>query len=173
MPGNWPVRFLGGGAPATALCYPTPFRFAANPGLLGAVAELVKSALVGILEAMTDEAQRPLHVMALQSLYNVFPAAIQKELARDTDFMARLGLRQVVGIPIQGIVFEAEAFLRAASEAVNGREAPVHAAEASIGIVLQPFQDDQGRRLCRFAHPTTGQVVTVDNAEMDVLVHSG
>src|SRR5262249_7417882 len=100
-------------------------RFAAEPHLLGMVADVLKKSLPEVQDALSASGPLPAALALLRHFFDDLPAPLQDELRRDPTFMARIGLRSLRTAMMDGIAFEQIAFWRAAREAINGREATV------------------------------------------------
>jgi hypothetical protein len=142
-------------------------RLEAEPGLVATIADLLKRALLD-----TDRAEIPKHIpetvvtWLLQEFYEDLPQPIRDELKRDTDFMASIGLRSA--ITIDGLHFDPDDFWRAASEAVNDRQAAICPLELDREIILECVVD-HGQYVLRFDHPTTNKKGIVQGDEVRLL----
>lgn len=112
-------------------------RFTADPYLLIAVADNVKSNLLAITEA-PSQTEIDEVVTLIQLFFEDLPSALREELSRDTDFMAKIGLTIT---PIAGILdfqFNYNSFLDAASKAINGSPSNLTTVNEDRSVTIQP-----------------------------------
>jgi len=94
-------------------------RFEVNPRLVVTVADILKATLMNIRRQVVEKDQVPVVIGLLQAFYEDLPEPIQKELWRDTDFMASIGIRPMTVFHIDGLAFDPGDFWRAAREAIK------------------------------------------------------
>jgi len=145
----------------------------ADSALLPAVADVLKNSLRGAQEqADRDEHEgeaipKGLTVWLLQQFCEDLPRRIQDELARDSEFMARIGFFTTV--TVDGIPFDPDDYCRAGAEAINGREAQITPVGSNKQIVFQPATDFPGEFAFSFANPETGKRNVVAHDEWGLL----
>lgn len=143
-------------------------RFAAEPHLLGMVADVLKKSLPEARDALTPMGPLPAVLGVLRNFFDDLPAPVQDELRRDPAFMACIGLRSLRTAMIDGVAFEQIAFWRAAREAINGREATIMPMNMAMEVRLRPVESPSNRHAVGFDHPVTGdrKVFTADLLEL-------
>jgi tetratricopeptide (TPR) repeat protein len=151
-------------------------RFDRDPTLIAAVGDILKKTLLDVrLQASQRNGQsKQLGQVAtsiMQRFYHDLPDSVREELSRDADFMANLGLKTLPAIAIGDLSFEAEAFFRAASEAINGRELSVRPIGTIARVRFVPSTASPSKAFT-FAHPLTGQQCEIGNAELPLLLDS-
>ena len=107
----------------------------------------------------------------LQFLYNDLPDPIQEELSRDTDFMAKIDFRLRPYAEAFGLNFDHDEFFKAASEAMNGREAILSTLERDREVKFIPFKLDNGNKAICLDEPETEKKV-ISEATLELLLES-
>ncbi|MFI5305367.1 MAG: hypothetical protein ACHQYP_11310, partial [Nitrospiria bacterium] len=82
---------------------------------------------------------------------------IKGEMARDATFVAAIGLKTILTTEIGGVTFNANDFLCAVAEAINGRSSKVSTIDSKIQVSIYPPRiSDQEGVFC-FDDPVTGE----------------
>ena len=106
-------------------------------------------------------------VKLLQLLYDDLPNPLREELSRDTDFMAKIGFRLRPYAEAFGLNFDHDEFFKAASEAINGREAILSTLERDREVKFIPFKLDNGNKAICLDEPEIQQkVISEDTLEL-------
>ena len=128
-------------------------KFEADPNLIVGIADIVKEILISTQDQTLDKDSADVVVKLLQFLYYDLPDSLREELSLDTDFMAKIGLISRPIAEVFDLNFDRDEFLKAASEAMNGREAVLFSLERDQEIKLLPFiSDDDKKGICIDEH---------------------
>lgn len=129
-------------------------RFEANNNLLTTLADSLKKVLLSILE---DNKIKPKEIKTLliKKFYQDLPKPIQKEIERDTHFMAIIGLSSISAITVGDLSFKSEDFFRAANEAINGSQATIVELKNNQSVTFKPLEGYYGKQIF-YNHPVTG-----------------
>jgi len=148
-------------------------RLNADPHLLETVVELLKSLLAAQESTMSNQDIEPSALMwFLQAFYEDLPEPIQNEMWLDTDFMAKIGIRPMYAITVGDLSFTPDDFFSAASEAVNGRRAPVTAINVDEEVTFEASNDPNTPGAFCFEHPETGERQAFANQDLELLLDS-
>ena len=120
-------------------------KFEVNPNLIAEVANILKISLMSMLDQEHDQDSAGV-VKLLQLLFNDLPDPLREELNLDTDFMAKIGFQLRPTAAAFGLDFDHDEFLKAASEAMNGREAILSTLERDREVKFTPFNLDNGNK---------------------------
>ena len=146
-------------------------KFEADPNLIIEVADVLKISLMSMLDQELDKDTADGAVKLLQFLYNDLPDPIQEELSRDTDFMAKIGFISRPSAEAFGLNFDHDEFFKAASEAINGREAILSTLERDREVKFLPFELDNGKKAICLDEPETEKKV-ISEATLELLRES-
>ncbi len=146
-------------------------KFEADPNLIIEVADVLKISLMSMLDQELDKDTADGAVKLLQFLYNDLPDPIQEELSRDTDFMAKIGFISRPFAEAFGLNFDHDEFFKAASEAINGREAILSTLERDREVKFLPFELDNGKKAICLDEPETEKKV-ISEATLELLRES-
>ena len=146
-------------------------KFEADPNLIIEVADVLKIFLMSMLDQELDKDTADGAVKLLQFLYNDLPDPIQEELSRDTDFMAKIGFISRPFAEAFGLNFDHDEFFKAASEAINGREAILSTLERDREVKFLPFELDNGKKAICLDEPETEKKV-ISEATLELLRES-
>ena len=146
-------------------------KFEADPNLIIEVADVLKISLMSMLDQELDKDTADGAVKLLQFLYNDLPDPIQEELSRDTDFMAKIGFISRPFAEAFGLNFDHDEFFKAASEAINGREAILSTLERDQEVKFLPFELDNGKKAICLDEPGTEKKV-ISEATLELLLES-
>ena len=147
-------------------------KFEADPLLVAAVSETVKPHLTGVVEHVTKMRPQGNVYGLIQSFYETVPVVVRREFDRDDTFMAGIGLRIVERIEVAGFRFPVEEYWRAASEAVNGREATVKIGGHAEPAKFRPLQKSATAPGFRFRHPEAKKEVSLKGEHFKLLSES-
>ena len=126
----------------TVLCR----KFEADPNLIVRVADNLKEILISTQDQTLDKDSADVVVKLLHFLYYDLPDSLREELSLDTDFMAKIGLISGPIAEVFDLNFDSDEFLRAASEAMNGREAVLSTLGRDQEVKLLPFKLSNGKK---------------------------
>lgn len=106
-------------------------RFKVDPGVILSSALALKSIALDKLSTHSETTPEGVaYRLGLQQIIVEAPEALREEISRDPELCARVGLLTTWTIKVGRVTFQAPEFLRAVAEALNGREATVHAQSA-------------------------------------------
>ena len=146
-------------------------KFEVNPNLIIEVADVLKISLMSMLDQELDKDTADGAVKLLQFLYNDLPDPLREELNLDTGFMAKIGFRLRPTAEAFGLDFDHDEFLKAASEAINGREAILSTLERDREVKFIPFNLDNGNKAICLDEPGTEKKV-ISEATLELLLES-
>lgn len=142
-------------------------RFAAEPRLIGAVAEVLKM-MLNRLDEPLDRNIEFAWKYVIQGFYEDLPEPLREELNRDQEFIASIGIRVFSGVEIGRVKFEINEFVRAASEAINGRSSTAKPLDPSEPeAVFEPDTDSPFS--CVVIHPQNPQPVPARDEILELL----
>lgn len=152
-------------------------RFEAEPRLIVAVADMLKQLLSSLYEdgdkwRELSEYQKTAVAAYIQAYLKELPAPVRAELEHDTDFMAHLGLPLFDAVEIAGVSFLEAGFWRAASEAINGREARLRPLDADQDVTFRPVPGSEGGGHFYLDDPGAGALRVVADARLELLRES-
>ena len=141
-------------------------KFESDSNLIIEVADILKTSLMSMLDQELD--QNPVDVVKLlQLLYDDLPNPLREELSRDTDFMTKIGFRLGSATEVFGLNFNHGEFLKAASEAMNGREAILSTLGRDQEVKFIPFKLDNGNKaICLDEPEIEKKVISEDTLEL-------
>ncbi len=141
-------------------------KFESDSNLIIEVADILKTFLMSMLDQELD--QNPVDVVKLlQLLYDDLPNPLREELSRDTDFMTKIGFRLGSATEVFGLNFNHGEFLKAASEAMNGREAILSTLGRDQEVKFIPFKLDNGNKaVCLDEPEIEKKVISEDTLEL-------
>ncbi|QIN84408.1 hypothetical protein GBA63_18505 [Rubrobacter tropicus] len=147
-------------------------RFDADPDLISEVAESLKEGFAEIQENIEGEDQARAASLSLRLFLADLPETLQKELGLDAKLMESIGIKHPRVASIGDLSFDPDAFARAATEAVNGREAKIALVEGDEKITFSPLQDQAGTVGLRLALPGDGGDTNITDEILTVLRQS-
>jgi len=153
-------------------------RFAADPSLAAATADVIKRHFTGPDEQpqepneQLDEPNISIRAAVLRDIFNDLPKPIQEELIRDVDFMSTVGFKSTRIITIEDLKFDGDEFFRAAAAAINGRAATITPLGGGATIAFESIVGSSQQTAFRFHHPVTGKAIQIGNDELELLVDS-
>jgi tetratricopeptide (TPR) repeat protein len=144
-----------------------------EPHLLAAIANSLKASVLQLTDALVTEAGRrsqiDLRRALLATFYLKLPEGIRREWDQDTEFMARIGQIHRTVTTIDDIVFDSQAFFRAATKALGGKPTFVTPLEPKKSVKIHPFREGNkadGEILgVWFEHPITKRRTRMDAAD--------
>ena len=131
-------------------------RFNVNPSLIVAVAEYLKKFFADLQREMEKKGTPREERELLQVYYEALPNQIKEELKQDAAFMSVIGLKTILITEIGGLKFNANDFLPAVAEAINGRNAEISTIDLKVQISIYPSDDLDKGSVC-FNDPVTGE----------------
>jgi len=146
-------------------------RFDADPQLVAATANILKSVLNAQKEAVKDAPEDQV-IWLLQAFYEDLPEPIRDELGHDAEFLASIGITSTLAISIDGFHFDPGDFFRAATEAINNREATIAPVDSDEEIVFRPLDDSRNRVAFLLECPTSGFRRSVVTDDLGLLLDS-
>ena len=147
-------------------------RFEADPILIASVVDILKKTILSSSDEMLKKGPRGVVIRVLQLFYKDLPEILQRELGRDSDFMATIGMKFMTTVTIGNWNFDPEKFWNAASEAINGRESKIRPIESDIELTFQPSEEPDERGVFCVIEPVTGKRNPVKNEEIELLLKS-
>jgi len=142
-------------------------RFAAEPRLIGAVAEVFKM-MLNRLDEPLDRNIEFAWKYGIQGFYEDLPEPLREELNRDREFIASIGIRVFSVVEIGRVKFEINEFVRAVSEVINGRPSTAKPLDPSEPeAVFEPDTDSPSS--CVVIHPWNSQPVPVRDEIFELL----
>jgi tetratricopeptide (TPR) repeat protein len=144
-------------------------RFDADPQLKTTVTDILKNAMQFQIK---DEHQNEIAAGILQPFYEDLPEEIREELLMDAGFMARIGIEVEKVFRYGDLHFTAKDFWQAATVAINGQETVIEPIGISQEIMFKPISDADECGSFYFQHPTSGEIVTVNDREFQILCSS-
>ena len=144
-------------------------RFDADPRLVEAVAEALKSYLTGLYGEAERQSRDPKVGILLRLFCDSLPEPLREWMTIDANFVSDLGDQQVKLVTLDGLAFYPDDFCRAARAAINGRESSVVPFGRNTEIVFMPTEVGSGSHAPRFAHPDTGVDVVLRDQALLVL----
>jgi hypothetical protein len=147
-------------------------RFEADPLLVASIADILKKTIFSSSDEVLKKEPKGMVIRVLQLFYKDLPEDLKRELARDSDFMAAIGIKFMTTVTISNWNFDPEDFWKAASEAINGRESNIRPIESDIGLTFQPLEESAERGVFCVIEPVTGKRNIVKNEELELLLES-
>lgn len=147
-------------------------RFATDPQLVGAVGDVIKSALLGAQAAATQSGAPQVVRHLLATVFADLPSEISDALVRDPDFSQQLELVGGPSIVVGDLLFDPDAFWQAATAAMNGRLATISARDSTEPITFRPPDQPGPGPLFAIERPITGQVQQVAHPDLALLAGS-
>ncbi len=144
--------------------------FEDEPHLAGTVADVVANTLSAYLEGCLADGESGHQVVGrLRAFYGDLPKQLQDELGRHAGFMERIGIVLRATIGVGDLVFDRDDFLRAAGQAINGRDATVVAIDPAMPVALHAGDGGDEQAILILAHPHTGENMVVEGDDLDLL----
>lgn len=114
-------------------------KFDSDPNLIISTSDHLKRLVLDIAtEKISGDFPEGVIIRSLQDFYIDLPDEIKLELQKDLNFMEQIGWSIKNITNIGNYSFEREAFVEAAHEAINGREAKLNADNLNLEVVFKP-----------------------------------
>jgi hypothetical protein len=145
-------------------------RCSADPLLAATVAERIRLVLTDRIDQADTEHDRAIVIMQAHALYEALPDFIQSELAKDAEYMARLGYRLAVAATIGPYSIERHAFIKAVMEVVNDRQRTMTVQSGDTMLTVRACTDPVERGAVCLEDRQMGHVIGVTDLEL-LLLH--
>ena len=147
-------------------------RFDADPDLIFGVAECLKNLMQETKELAEKNGPPDMVAKLLHLYYYELPGLIKDEIAKDSDFMAGIGIKVVAINEIGGLKFDANDLWPAIAEAINGQTARLRTVDSKLLIVFHPSENVEGIGEFYFKDPTASKRRTAKDDLFGILSDS-
>jgi hypothetical protein len=147
-------------------------RFDVDRQLKAVVADTLKNHVFTADRKPPDEEDAEGLLLVLQRFFDDLPDSIQDELRKDQSFMESIALRSVAAIAVGDLSFDHNDFLRAAGDALNGREAAAMQLASDSRVLFRGVRGKHGKYSIAFAHPVTGAEGAISGEGLEPLLDS-
>jgi hypothetical protein len=138
-------------------------RFGADPDLVPRVADSLKEYFTEMRENTERQEQAQAASLLLRLFLRDLPEPLQEELGTDADLAEIISIEHTTVTTIGDLPFVRDEFCRAASEAVNGREARIVRIDQDSEVTFAPLEGQDGEVGMRLILPDGDDTVVADD----------
>jgi len=146
-------------------------QFKANNNFLITFVELFKNSVLSTSPDTKEIEDKEIETLLIKAFYNDLPKPIQIEIERDSNFMAKIGIKIINTISVEDFSFKSADFFHAAKTAINGQKATIKTVENNPAITFQPLDGHFGQQIF-YNNPITGDKKIIEDIRLEILIDS-